>query len=124
MIRDNAVYMMQSLIQPSAMNSSIGFLIRSNLILKTRISLLEQTSAQEYNPFPECTHEHRAKISAEQDAQKMQFVLQKERQEAERKRVESPGNCRLPENHQRKSDGPPAAIQSIKAQLESCKITQ
>ncbi|ACF46842.1 MAG: prohibitin family protein [Prosthecochloris sp.] len=32
-----------------------------------------------------------AKINAEQDAQKMQFVLQKERQEAERKRVEATG---------------------------------
>jgi regulator of protease activity HflC (stomatin/prohibitin superfamily) len=31
------------------------------------------------------------KISAEQDAQKMQFVLQKERQEADRKRVEAQG---------------------------------
>ncbi|MEO7444462.1 MAG: prohibitin family protein [Ferruginibacter sp.] len=31
------------------------------------------------------------KIQAEQDAQKMQFVLQKERQEAERKRVEAQG---------------------------------
>lgn len=31
------------------------------------------------------------KITAEQDAQKMQFVLQKERQEAERKRVEAQG---------------------------------
>ncbi|MCC2547030.1 prohibitin family protein [Hymenobacter sp. BT175] len=32
-----------------------------------------------------------SKISAEQDAQKMPFVLQKERQEAERKRVEAQG---------------------------------
>ncbi|MCU7552409.1 prohibitin family protein [Chitinophagaceae bacterium LB-8] len=31
------------------------------------------------------------KIQAEQDAQKMQFILQKERQEAERKRVEAQG---------------------------------
>ncbi len=31
------------------------------------------------------------KINAEQDAQIMQFVLQKERQEAERKRVEAQG---------------------------------
>src|SRR4030095_10650402 len=31
------------------------------------------------------------KINAEQDAQKMQFVLQKEKQEAERKRVEAQG---------------------------------
>ena len=32
-----------------------------------------------------------SKITAEQEAQKMQFVLQKERQEAERKRVEAQG---------------------------------
>ena len=31
------------------------------------------------------------KIQAEQEAQKMQFVLQKERQEADRKRVEAQG---------------------------------
>jgi regulator of protease activity HflC (stomatin/prohibitin superfamily) len=31
------------------------------------------------------------KIQAEQEAQKMQFVLQKEKQEAERKRVEAQG---------------------------------
>jgi regulator of protease activity HflC (stomatin/prohibitin superfamily) len=34
-----------------------------------------------------------SKINAEQDAQKMTFVLQKEKQEAERKRVESTRNC-------------------------------
>jgi regulator of protease activity HflC (stomatin/prohibitin superfamily) len=33
----------------------------------------------------------KSKINAEQDAQKMQFVLQKEKQEAERKRVEAQG---------------------------------
>jgi hypothetical protein len=32
-----------------------------------------------------------SKINAEQEAQKMTFVLQKERQEAERKRVEAQG---------------------------------
>jgi regulator of protease activity HflC (stomatin/prohibitin superfamily) len=32
-----------------------------------------------------------SKINAEQDAQKMVFVLQKEKQEAERKRVEAQG---------------------------------
>ena len=32
-----------------------------------------------------------SKINAEQEAQKMQFVLQKEQQEAERKRVEARG---------------------------------
>src|SRR5262249_47471553 len=33
------------------------------------------------------------KINAEQDAQKMQFVLQKEKQEADRKRVEAQGTA-------------------------------
>ena len=33
----------------------------------------------------------KVKINAEQDAQKMQFVLQKEKQEVERKRVEAQG---------------------------------
>ena len=42
------------------------------------------------------------KINAEQDAQKMQFVLQKESQEAQRKRVEAAGYCRLPANYKRK----------------------
>jgi regulator of protease activity HflC (stomatin/prohibitin superfamily) len=32
-----------------------------------------------------------SKINAEQDAKKMEFVLQKEKQEAERKRVEAQG---------------------------------
>ena len=40
-----------------------------------------------------------SKIQAEQDAQKMQFVLQKERQEADRKRVEARGYCRLPAHY-------------------------
>ncbi|MEO6213457.1 MAG: hypothetical protein ABIP65_07495 [Vicinamibacterales bacterium] len=36
-------------------------------------------------------HSIEAKQQAQQDAQRMEFVLQKERQEAERKRVEAAG---------------------------------
>ena len=61
------------------------------------------------------------KISAEQDAQKMQFVLQKETQEAERKRVEAQGiadyqriiNIGLTDRQ--------IQYESIKAQLEIAK---
>ena len=61
------------------------------------------------------------KINAEQEAQKMQFVLQKETQEAERKRVEAQGiadyqriiNTGLTEKQLR--------YESIKAQLEIAK---
>jgi prohibitin 1 len=42
--------------------------------------------------FPQAVKERiEAKLAAEQDAQRMQFVLQKEKQEAERKRVEAQG---------------------------------
>lgn len=61
------------------------------------------------------------KISAEQEAQKMQFVLQKERQEAERKRVEAQGIA----DYQRIiSEGlteRQLQYESIKAQLELSK---
>jgi regulator of protease activity HflC (stomatin/prohibitin superfamily) len=62
-----------------------------------------------------------SKINAEQEAQKMQFVLQKEKQEAERKRVEAQGiadyqriiNTGLTEQQ--------LQYESIKAQLEIAK---
>ncbi|MEJ7767841.1 MAG: prohibitin family protein [Chitinophagaceae bacterium] len=61
------------------------------------------------------------KISAEQDAQKMQFILQKERQEAERKRVQAQGIA----DYQRIiSEGlteKQLQYESIQAQLELAK---
>lgn len=61
------------------------------------------------------------KINAEQEAQKMQFILQKERQEAERKRVEAQGIA----DYQRiMSEGltdKQLQYESIKAQLELAK---
>ena len=59
--------------------------------LKKRGLILEQLLVRNIN-LPQSVKETiESKINAEQDAQKMQFVLQKEKQEAERKRVEAQG---------------------------------
>jgi regulator of protease activity HflC (stomatin/prohibitin superfamily) len=61
------------------------------------------------------------KISAEQDAQKMQFVLQKERQEAERKRVEAQGIADYQHIISESLTDRQLQYESIKAQLEVAK---
>ena len=61
------------------------------------------------------------KISAEQDAQKMQFVLQKERQEAERKRVEAQGIADYQRIISEGLTDKQLQYESIKAQLELSK---
>jgi regulator of protease activity HflC (stomatin/prohibitin superfamily) len=63
------------------------------------------------------------KISAEQDAQKMQFVLQKERQEAERKRVEAQGISDYQRIISESLTDRQLQYESIKAQLEVAKST-
>lgn len=61
------------------------------------------------------------KISAEQDAQKMQFVLQKERQEADRKRVEAQGIADYQRIISLSLTDRQLQYESIKAQLEVAK---
>ena len=61
------------------------------------------------------------KISAEQDAQKMQFVLQKETQEAERKRVEAQGIADYQRIINTGLTDRQIQYESIKAQLELAK---
>jgi regulator of protease activity HflC (stomatin/prohibitin superfamily) len=58
---------------------------------KTRGLVLEQLLVRNITLPQSVKITIESKINAEQDAQKMQFVLQKERQEAERKRVEAQG---------------------------------
>jgi regulator of protease activity HflC (stomatin/prohibitin superfamily) len=58
------------------------------------------------------------KINAEQDAQKMQFVLQKEKQEAERKRVEAQGIADYQRIISESLTDKQLQYESIKAQLE------
>lgn len=61
------------------------------------------------------------KINAEQDAQKMQFVLQKEKQEAERKRVEAQGIADYQRIISESLTDRQLQYESIKAQLELSK---
>ena len=61
------------------------------------------------------------KINAEQDAQKMQFVLQKENQEAERKRVEAQGIADYQRIISESLTDKQLQYESIKAQLEIAK---
>jgi len=61
------------------------------------------------------------KISAEQEAQKMQFVLQKERQEADRKRVEAQGIADYQRIISESLSDKQLQYESIKAQLEIAK---
>jgi regulator of protease activity HflC (stomatin/prohibitin superfamily) len=59
-----------------------------------------------------------SKINAEQDAQKMQFVLQKERQEADRKRVEAQGIADYQKIISTQLSDKQLIYESIKAQKE------
>jgi regulator of protease activity HflC (stomatin/prohibitin superfamily) len=61
------------------------------------------------------------KINAEQEAQKMQFVLQKEKQEAERKRVEAQGISDYQRIISESLTERQLQYESIKAQLELAK---
>ena len=61
------------------------------------------------------------KINAEQDAQKMQFVLQKEKQEAERKRVEAQGIADYQRIISESLTDKQLQYEQIKAQLEMAK---
>ena len=61
------------------------------------------------------------KINAEQEAQKMQFVLQKEKQEAERKRVEAQGIADYQRIISEGLTDKQLQYESIKAQLELAK---
>ena len=61
------------------------------------------------------------KINAEQDAQKMQFVLQKEKQEAERKRVEAQGIADYQRIISESLTDKQLQYESIKANLELSK---
>jgi len=58
---------------------------------KTRGMLLENLLVRNITLPTSVKNAIESKINAEQEAQKMQFVLQKERQEADRKRVEAQG---------------------------------
>ncbi len=91
-IRDNAVYYDAVALYSTKRDefqSRIFSTIESNF--KERGLLLEQLLVRNITLPESVKATIESKINAEQDAQKMTFVLQKERQEAERKRVEAQG---------------------------------
>jgi regulator of protease activity HflC (stomatin/prohibitin superfamily) len=91
-IRDNAVYYDAVALYSTKRDefqAKIFATIESNF--KERGLLLEQLLVRNLTLPASVKASIESKINAEQDAQKMTFVLQKERQEAERKRVEAQG---------------------------------
>jgi regulator of protease activity HflC (stomatin/prohibitin superfamily) len=91
-IRDNAVYYDAVALYSTKRDefqSKIFTTIETNF--KVRGLLLEQLLVRNITLPASVKASIESKINAEQDAQKMQFVLQKETQEAQRKRVEAQG---------------------------------
>jgi len=91
-IRDNAVYYDAVALYSTKRDefqSRIFSTIETNF--KERGLLLEQLLVRNLTLPASVKLSIESKINAEQDAQKMTFVLQKERQEAERRRVEAQG---------------------------------
>lgn len=91
-IRDNAVYYEAVALYSTKRDEFQQRIFRSiEDDFKKRGLVLEQLLVRNITLPQAVKTSIEQKISAEQDAQKMQFVLQKERQEADRKRVEAQG---------------------------------
>lgn len=91
-IRDNAVYYQAVELFSSKRDEFQQRIYRSiDEDFKKRGLLLEQLLVRNITLPNSVKASIESKINAEQDAKKMEFVLQKEKQEAERKRVEAQG---------------------------------
>jgi regulator of protease activity HflC (stomatin/prohibitin superfamily) len=91
-IRDNAVYYDAVALYSTKRNEFQQRIFKSiEDDFKRRGLILEQLLIRNINLPNSVKLSIESKINAEQDAQKMTFVLQKEKQEAERKRVEAQG---------------------------------
>ena len=88
---------------------------------KSRGLILEQLLIRNINLPPSVKTTIESKINAEQEAQKMTFVLQKEKQEAERKRVEAQGIADYQRIIALGLTDKQLQYESIKAQLEIAK---
>lgn len=121
-IRDNAVYYDAVALYSTKRDEFQQRIFKSiDTDFKHRGLILEQLLVRNIT-LPQSvktTIEH--KISAEQEAQKMQFVLQKERQEAERKRVEAQGIADYQRIISEGLTDRQLQYESIKAQLELAK---
>ena len=91
-IRDNAVYYDAVALYSTKRNEFQQRIFKTiEADFKARGLVLEQLLIRNINLPTSVKASIESKINAEQDAQKMTFVLQKEKQEAERKRVEAQG---------------------------------
>ena len=91
-IRDNAVYYDAVALYSTKRNEFQQRIFKSiEEDFKARGLILEQLLIRNINLPASVKTTIESKINAEQDAQKMTFILQKEKQEAERKRVEAQG---------------------------------
>jgi regulator of protease activity HflC (stomatin/prohibitin superfamily) len=91
-IRDNAVYYDAVALYSTKRNEFQQRIFKTiEADFKSRGLVLEQLLIRNINLPTSVKTSIESKINAEQDAQKMTFVLQKEKQEAERKRVEAQG---------------------------------
>lgn len=91
-IRDNAVYYDAVALYSTKRNEFQQRIFKTiEVDFKQRGLILEQLLIRNINLPTSVKASIESKINAEQDAQKMTFILQKEKQEAERKRVEAQG---------------------------------
>ena len=91
-IRDNAVYYDAVALYSTKRNEFQQRIFKTiEVDFRQRGLILEQLLIRNINLPTSVKASIESKINAEQDAQKMTFVLQKEKQEAERKRVEAQG---------------------------------
>ena len=91
-IRDNAVYYDAIALYSTKRDEFQGRIFKTiEADFKTRGLMLEQLLVRNITLPASVKTTIESKINAEQEAQKMTFVLQKEKQEAERKRVEAQG---------------------------------
>jgi regulator of protease activity HflC (stomatin/prohibitin superfamily) len=91
-IRDNAVYYDAVALYSTKRDEFQDRIFKSIASdFRQRGLILEQLLVRNINLPNSVKQTIESKINAEQEAQKMQFVLQKEKQEAERKRVEAQG---------------------------------
>jgi regulator of protease activity HflC (stomatin/prohibitin superfamily) len=122
MIRDNAVYYDAVSLYSNKRDEFQNRIFNSiESDFKKRGLLLEQLLIRNITLPQSVRTSIEQKISAEQDAQKMQFVLQKEKQEAERKRVEAQGIADYQKIINESLTDRQLQYESIKAQLEVAK---
>lgn len=121
-IRDNAVYYEAVSLYSTKRDEFQQRIFKSiDIDFKSRGLLLEQLLVRNITLPQSVKSTIEQKINAEQEAQKMLFVLQKEKQEAERKRVEAQGIADYQRIISESLTDKQLQYESIKAQLELAK---